>query len=73
MMFPELSVGTKLYGYLNGYLTCGYEYSNYTIEARGTDWLILRDIDGNNAFMDLCDIPGTEGSLNMINDWKEPK
>lgn len=74
---PELQPGDILYGYLNGYLTCSSnDYDNHVIETRGTDWLILRDSRGRNAFMDLSDIGGSAGTKwydEMIERWKTPR
>ena len=36
-------VGTKLYGYCNGYF--GDSYDDKRIEAVGCDWMVVRDID----------------------------
>jgi hypothetical protein len=41
-------IGTKLYGYCNGYF--GEDYTEKVIEAVGKDWLVVRNDDGKPLF-----------------------
>ena len=38
-----LRIGTKLYGYCNGYFGRDFFSSIKTVEAIGTDWVVARD------------------------------
>ena len=57
-------IGTKLYGYCNGFF--GDSYEDKRIEAIGVDWIVTRDEDGDVSFAYFED---RETMIKLIKEW----
>jgi hypothetical protein len=66
-----LPVGTKLYGYCNGFFGRN-SYNEKRVEAVGTDWVVARDLCTERPVMaDLWDWEEDWPTLpEMVENWK---
>ena len=77
----HIGVGTKLYGFCEGYFQDDDSNETKTIEAIGPDWVVVRQIVVANGGRDIYEAPYIahfkgftfENMLNKLKEWsKEP-